>query len=178
MSDRTVNERLHRLLDRAEIQDLLFRYCRGVDRCDVEMIRSAYHPDSYDDRGYWRGNGHEFAVFIADRLMTANSATTHSVTNILIDITGDTAVSECQVRATLVRRDEPVIDVVGARYLDRLTRRDGTWRISHRTVVLDWRTTEDGSAASAPFAVGDFVRGGRRPDDPIYALLNGAALRK
>ena len=178
MSDRTSNEQMRRLLDRAEIQDLLFRYCRGVDRCDAEMIRSAYHPDSYDDRGYWRGNGHEFATFIARRLAQANSATTHSVTNILIDIIGDTATSECQVRATLARRGEPVIDVIGARYLDRLTRRDGTWRIDHRTVVLDWRTTEDGSAATAPFAVDDFVRGGRHPDDPVYALLNGTPPRK
>lgn len=178
MSDRMANHRTRILLDRAEIQDLLFRYCRGVDRCDVEMIRSAYHPDSYDDRGYWRGNGHEFATFIAERLSTANSATTHSVTNILINITGDTATSECQVRATLVRRDEPVIDVIGARYLDRLERRGEIWRISHRTVVLDWRTTEDGSATAAPFAVDDFVRGRRHPDDPVYALLGGAVPRK
>jgi hypothetical protein len=28
--------------------------------------------------------------------------------------------------------------MVGARYLDRLERRDGEWRISFRTEVIDW----------------------------------------
>jgi hypothetical protein len=172
MADRTVTEQLQVLLDRAAIHDLLLRYCRGVDRCDADMIRSTYHPDSYDDRGYWRGNGHDFATFITQRLSDANSATTHSVTNILADIDGDTATSECHVRATLVRRNEPVIDVIGARYLDRLERRSGSWRISHRAVILDWRTSEDGQQSDAPFPTENFTRGGRYPDDPVYALLD------
>ena len=43
-------------------------YCRGVDRCDEDLIRSAFHDDSYDDHGYWKGPGHELAPFLADRL--------------------------------------------------------------------------------------------------------------
>jgi hypothetical protein len=39
---------LRRLLDRAQIQDATYRYARGVDRGDVGLIRSAYHPDAYD----------------------------------------------------------------------------------------------------------------------------------
>lgn len=174
MAEQTPDERLRRLVDRAEIQDLLFRYCRGVDRCDAALVRSAYHPDSFDDRGYWRGNGHEFAAFITERLRTANSSTTHSVTNALIETVGDKAFSESYVRATLVRRDSPVVDVIGARYLDRLSRRDGTWRIEHRTVVLDWRTTETPENADGPFATDGFQRGARFPDDPVYALLDPA----
>ncbi|MCG3753994.1 nuclear transport factor 2 family protein [Amycolatopsis sp. Poz14] len=171
MSERTPTEVLRFLADRAEIQDLLYRYCRGVDRCDPALVRSAYHPDSFDERGYWRGNGHEFAVFITDRLRSANTITTHSVTNALIELTGDEATSESQVRATLVRRDSAVADVIGARYLDRLSRRGGTWRIDHRTVVLDWRTAQPGEASEAPFPTDGFQRGSQCPDDPVYALL-------
>jgi SnoaL-like domain len=32
------------LLDRAAIQDVLLRYCRGADRCDEELIRSGFDP--------------------------------------------------------------------------------------------------------------------------------------
>lgn len=159
------------LLDRFEIQDLLYRYCRGVDRCDEVLVRSAYHPDSYDDRGYWRGNGHEFATFIVERLRAANSATTHAVTNVLIEVDGDTATSESLVRATLVRRDHPAtVDIVGARYLDRLSRREGVWGIDQRLVVLDWQTTQRWEESAPPFALDQFKRGDRYPDDPVYTL--------
>lgn len=119
--DVQVNEEIQRLLDKQSIYEVLVRYCRGVDRCDEDLLRSAFHSDSYDDHGYWKGPGHELATFLADRLRNANSATTHSITNVLIELDGDLAVSESQVHATLIRRGEgPVqVDVVGARYLDR-----------------------------------------------------------
>jgi NADPH:quinone reductase-like Zn-dependent oxidoreductase len=41
--------------------------------------------------GYWKGPGHELAPFLADRLRKANSATTHSITNVLIELDGDLA---------------------------------------------------------------------------------------
>ncbi|GCE41164.1 nuclear transport factor 2 family protein [Rhodococcus sp. USK10] len=168
-----MEEILRRLVDRNEIHDVLMRYCRGVDRCDESILKSVYHHDSYDDHGYWRGNGHEFASFVAKRLMAANLSTTHSVTNVLIDIDGDSARSESQVMVTLVRRGEPtVVDLMGARYLDKLTRRDGVWRIAERTVVLDWHKCEQWQDGDSPMPLDDFRRGGRGSDDPLYDFLD------
>ncbi|MFF2108453.1 MULTISPECIES: nuclear transport factor 2 family protein [Rhodococcus] len=48
-----MNEDLKNLLDKQAITDVIHRYCRGVDRCDVEILKSVYHSDSYDDHGYW-----------------------------------------------------------------------------------------------------------------------------
>jgi hypothetical protein len=168
-----VNDPIQSLLDKQSIYEVLVRYCRGVDRCDEDLIRSAYHEDSYDDRGYWKGPGHELASFLADRLRTSNSATTHSITNVLIEVDGDVARSEAQVHATLIRRDsDPVeADVIGARYLDRLSRRAGEWRIEHRTVVLDWCKTEVWPATAPPVPIEGFARGGRRPEDPSYGWV-------
>jgi hypothetical protein len=70
--------------DRQAIHDVLMLYCRGVDRCDEDIVRAVYHADSYDDHGYWRGNGHDFAAFVTNRLREANSSTTHSVSNVLV----------------------------------------------------------------------------------------------
>ena len=49
-------------LARAEIRDAMFRYCRGVDRADRALIRSAYHPDAHDKHGKYDGPSHAFAA--------------------------------------------------------------------------------------------------------------------
>ncbi|MDH4846113.1 MULTISPECIES: nuclear transport factor 2 family protein [Pseudomonas] len=169
------------LLDKQQIYEVLATYCRGVDRCDIELVRSAYHPDSYDDHGYWAGPGWEFADFVVQRLMEANTATMHSLGNVLIDITEDgIARSEAYVTVTLVRRNTnpPKADVMGARYVDRLSKREGLWKIEERTVVLDWTKVEtwDDTAAAIPldqFAWGE--RGNRR--DPTYVMLRFSTLQ-
>jgi hypothetical protein len=58
---------------------------------------------------------------------------------------------------------------MGARYLDRLSRRDGAWRIDERTVVLDWHKTEVWASEAPPVPTEGFARGGRHPEDPVYA---------
>src|SRR5262245_17777267 len=45
------------LLDKQAIQEVLARYCRGVDRADLELLRSVYHPDAIDNHGTFNGNG-------------------------------------------------------------------------------------------------------------------------
>ena len=168
-----MEEKLRELLDKQSIYEVLVRYCRGADRCDEATIRSAYHEDSTDDHGYWRGSGYEFASFLPARLTDANSVTTHSITNVLIELDGDTARSEAQVVVNLVRRDtDPVlVDVMGARYLDRLSRRDGEWRIDERTVVLDWHNVQTWTNGNAPVPLDGFVKGARYPADPLYAFV-------
>ena len=174
-----MNDELQALLDKQSIYEVLVRYCRGVDRCDEELISSAFHTDSYDDHGYWKGPGRELAPFLADRLRKADSATTHSITNVLIELDGDLARSEAQVHATLIRRGSiPVeVDVVGARYLDRFSRRANTWRIERRTVVLDWHKTEVWPDSTAQVPTEGFVRGARSPEDPSCAVELQAGTR-
>lgn len=167
-------QELQILLDKQAIHEVLIRYCRGVDRCDVETVDSVYHEDSVDDHGYWKGAGKEFAPFVVNRLAEANSATTHSVTNVLIEVEGEKAWSESQVMVHLLRRGtDPVeTDVMGARYLDRLSRRDGEWRIDDRTVVLDWNTTYVWDGAPPPIPLDDFAKGARRGRrDPVFAFM-------
>jgi hypothetical protein len=162
------------LLDKQSIYEVLITYCRGVDRCDEALVRSVYHEDSFDDHGYWRGSGADFAPFVTRRLTAANSATTHAITNVMIELDGDSAWSESQVMATLVRKDSQPLkaDVMGARYLDRLSRREGVWRIEERTVVLDWHKTEIWAGEAPPVPTEGFARGGRYPEDPVYALID------
>ena len=34
---------------RAEIHDVLLRYCRGLDRVDMKLVRGAFHDDAWID---------------------------------------------------------------------------------------------------------------------------------
>jgi hypothetical protein len=38
-----------------QTRDACYRYCRGVDRRDVELVRSCYHPDATDHHGEYHG---------------------------------------------------------------------------------------------------------------------------
>jgi hypothetical protein len=49
--------RLQELVDRADILDCVQRYARGIDRHDVELVASCYHPDAIDDHGLYVGPG-------------------------------------------------------------------------------------------------------------------------
>jgi proline racemase len=54
MSTRDLEGRLRALEDQQAIRDVLMRYARGVDRCDLDLLKPAYHEDAYDDHGFFK----------------------------------------------------------------------------------------------------------------------------
>jgi hypothetical protein len=38
---------LEELTARTEIHDVLLRYCRGLDRVDMDLVRGAFHKDAW-----------------------------------------------------------------------------------------------------------------------------------
>ncbi len=166
---------LDSLLAKDSVRDVLMRYCRGVDRCDSELLKSCYHPDATDDHGHWKGNGHDFAEFIVGSIRTRAHHTTHSVANVLIEFDpGDpnAAQVESYALAYLRRTDEAGaewLDLFAGRYLDRFERRDQAWRIAQRVVVHDWSTsTRFDAATSFPLPMEGFTQGRRDRNDPVY----------
>ena len=167
------DDRLRPLLDRAEIHDVLMRYCRGVDRADVELLRSVYHLDSVDDHGYWSGPGQDFGEFIVGRLTADALRTTHAVANELIELDGDTARVETYVfaylwRATGADGSAEALDMFAGRYVDVFDRRDGQWRIASRTVVHDWSCTPQVLPPGIGLPLDSFVQGRRDRSDHCY----------
>lgn len=159
------------LLDRSEISDVLARYARGVDRGDWELVRACYHPDARDDHGLYRGDVDgllEFLQQLAGQLV----GTTHHLGNHLIELNGDVAHVETSCLGwyrTLGRTGAERSVAQGLRYLDRLERRDGTWAIDERVVVLDW---EHIFQAGRPSSISpDWQRGSRGTGDPSYRRL-------
>jgi hypothetical protein len=163
-----VDPELRRLADKDQIRDVLYTYCRGIDRCDEALVRSVYHPGATDDHGAFSGSGEAFAAWVIPMLLRDFSATMHTLGNILIELEGDAAHVESYFHA-YHRVPRPAGDrdlVVGGRYVDRFERRSGVWKIASRTVVLDWSRSEPASHA---WSSGDrFKRGERSKSDWVY----------
>jgi hypothetical protein len=160
---------LQQLLDEREIERGLLRYARGVDRCDEELIASAYHEDSYDEHGAFHGTGSEFAAWVVELLKKAFVSTTHRISNVTIKFEGDLAKVESYVVAYHKTKGEtPDLIIVGARYLDDFSRRGGDWRIARRIVVVDWSQV---MPVAAGFPEADYILGKRAPEDPSYGSL-------
>jgi hypothetical protein len=132
---------LQTLLDEREIGRVLLRYCRGVDRGDVEMVRDCYHPGSIDVHGRYSGDGPAFADYAVSVLSERYAATTHHIGTALIELDGDSAhVDTCFVAYHLSVEpiDQAHLYVFSGRYVDRFSRRADQWRIDARVVVRDW----------------------------------------
>jgi len=165
------------LSDRHEIRAVLERYCRAVDRGDLDLLLSVYHPDATDDHGMYSGNGHEFAHWLLAQPGRAELVTQHHLTNSTVELDGDRADAETYFVAVHRRPGPPVpVGQFGGRYLDRLERRDGAWRINERVVVHDWSVHE--IVAPEWSGLETFTCGGQAPDDPSYRILGGVAGRR
>ncbi len=159
---------LRMLADRQAITDLIYRYCRAVDRLDVALGHSVWHDDGTADYGadIYQGPGRGVIDYIcAQHRQTLNHS--HQVTNILIGLDGDRADSESYHFACLrIAAGAGVKQIsVWGRYLDTWSRRDGRWGLDRRLTIRDFDEIRD----VTPLA--DHHVGQRDRTDPSYAVL-------
>jgi hypothetical protein len=136
---------LETLIAKDEIYDALVRYCRGIDRRDADLVRSAYHEDAADNHGYTVVERGWDLAELADRDNPEGfpqewESTSHLLTNVLIRVEGDVASSEGYYTATMrCRHDDGRYNLVSiGRYIDRWERRDGgPFKIASRIVITD-----------------------------------------
>ncbi len=158
--------------DRLAIMDVLCRYARGIDRCDLDTLLGVWWPGATADFGQGIGDAAEWSTATVAALK-AMLRTQHMLGNMIIDITGDRADSETYCRAYHEAEtfDGRVEIVVGGRYLDVLEKRGGAWRILTRRYVMDWNTNTPSTARWDEGLYATLTRrGGRFPDDPLYTL--------
>ena len=166
---------LEEVVAQQAISELGCRYARGVDRGDPEIIRSAFHDDAAIVSGAFNGPAVEFATAIGQLLDETSTRVAHTVTNHWIDIDGDNAVGESYVVAFQgTKGDSPQNVMTGGRYIDRYERRNGEWKISHRTFVMDWTNSADSKDLMGLGMFEDMVKGERGKGDPVYAFWQAA----
>ena len=146
LSDR--ERRVSDMLDRQEITECLHRYTRGVDRCDAELIESAYAPDALDYHGVVDGSVADFLAYFLPQ-QPQRAVCQHYLTNIAIELDGDQAHCESYYLVASRPADSYEMLLSGGRYVDRLVRGDDGWGIAVRVVLSEWLVTADGSGSAA-----------------------------
>jgi len=164
----SVSVELENLLSKQAITEAIYRYCRSMDRIDVELGYSVWHEDAIADYGaVFSGTGKGFIDWVSDfhRGIVSHH---HQVSNILITVEKNNAISESYVTVALFLNDSEkgLMQVRGrGRYLDKWSFKDNRWAIDKRQFVLDFATI-------AP-AVEETPRWGKRDKtDPSYLLSN------
>jgi SnoaL-like domain len=182
-------------VDRQAIADLLPRYCRGIDRCDLELMQSVFWADARARYGIYDGEAIAFAKLTINTVREGCHATMHFLGNSAIEVTGDHGVGETYVMAyhslssmsrvsTLLEDpafaaakdveklvDGPCSFVVGSRYLDRFRRSGSEWRIQERSYVWDWCERGPANLLSQGSSASRLLIGRRDSSDPSYALF-------
>jgi hypothetical protein len=136
-------DKVQALVDRGEILDCLHRYARGMDRHDRAMVRSVYHDGAIDVHGSQAFVVEDFIDW-AFAYHDTQLHHQHFVTNVSIELDGDTAHAECYYLFVGRYPDrETPLTVAGGRYVDRFERKDGRWAISTRVCTAEWRTVSE-----------------------------------
>jgi hypothetical protein len=163
---------LAELLAERDIRAVVLRYARGIDRLDLELVRSCYWPEATDVHGPFTGTRDEFVDWVGP-LLQRQTMTMHHLANVLIDLSGDVAAVETYgvaYHAGGKAGDLRWNYAAGFRYVDRFERRDGEWRIADRVTVVEWVTPWDKDVERTA-VFGDRSR--RDTTDPVYAALRG-----
>jgi hypothetical protein len=161
--------RLERLAERQDILDCLLRFSRGMDRFDRELFLSSFHPDAVIAAGVFVGGPVALYDWASALHQQGQVATHHNLLNCHCEIDGDIAHTETYYLFVGRNRDDTNW-IAGGRYIDRLERRNGVWRIALRTNVIEW----SGMVPTMPLPFSDVpdIHGNGAParseDDPSY----------
>ncbi|GAA4895985.1 nuclear transport factor 2 family protein [Ferrimonas pelagia] len=167
--------KLKQLLDRQEIVALVNDYCNAADRHDQEKMRSLYHPDALDDHGsFFSGLAMEF-IDMLPQIQAPMAILHHNVTTVNIKLDGDRAEGEIYILAFhQINTDEGPMDLlIGGRYFDKYSKREGLWKFSHRAVVADWANLHPRSIVNLdnPIIKGSLI-GKPGTADPSYEFFS------
>jgi len=170
------------LEDKDAIRDLVAIYAHAVDRRRWDLMEQLFHPEARFVFGPVAGNWRDFVVQ-ARAIIDPCIATQHQLGQVLIAPDGaDGAIAETYMRAmhtvpagyplpeVFPDRGEEYAAIIAGRYVDRLVRHHGQWRIIERTGIYDWRefrTLGEASLATVPQS----ARGAHDDTDPAWPVV-------
>lgn len=176
---------IEELTARVEIHDVLLRYCRGLDRIDMSLVRGAFHPDAWVHfpASLHRGSVDGFVDFLAGE-MPRFVRTMHNLGNSLIEFDGP-KVAHVETYLNADHQGSEQHHWKGetvklwARYLDRFEQRDGVWLIARRRMQVDWmfRYPTEGWFDDHPDASGG-TRDGSDPSVEPVAGFGGSPVSR
>jgi len=155
------------LIAKDEIRELALLYSRGVDRKDIDLLRTLYAKDATDHHGnHYSGDADGYLRFL-EKAFPHMRYSGHHICNHLICVDGDQGEGEVYALAYHLIPDGKggvLEDFAAVRYIDRYRRQNGRWLFAKRVVAFDLRSVRPvptPEAASPPPA-----------QDPSYTTLS------
>jgi SnoaL-like domain len=139
------------LLDRTAILDCINKHARGCDRHDIELITAAYHHDGVDEHGAAVNSGPDYGRWANNTHAETSIVHTHNITTHACEIDGDMAHAESYAIVVLIGVDGASAQFITGRYIDRLERRDGQWRIAVRRSTVEGMFLADARVLQSKF---------------------------
>ena len=135
----SLEQTVRRLADKDEIRDCLYRYARGIDRIERDLIESAFHDGAVIEFGKLFSGSLQDFLDVSISVQKRQTQCQHIIGNILIELDGDVArVESYEVARHKTPMGDRVVDMVlCTRFLDRFERRNSRWGIVSRRKVLD-----------------------------------------
>ena len=136
--------------DRTEIQNLAGRYSHALDNGIPEAWAEVWTEDGVMEmvtQERWITGDELRALAVPGG---GDAQARHMPSTFVIDGAGDEASMSSYV--TVVRCDDPAKIVFQGRYMDRLRRVGGAWKIAHRTILTDWIEPATAEQVRAPAA--------------------------
>ena len=166
-----MDARLQEMLDHFEIRKTLAQYCHGCDRGDELRMAGVYSEGSWDDHGPLKAPGPEFARVMMRTILSDTTTLYHLLGQSLVRVDGDQAGAETYFFAIsqMTREDGvPLCNQLGGRFVDKLVRENGIWKIKHRTAVRDWTIS---LPIDADWEAKSLRQGQRSNSDPSFEVL-------
>lgn len=125
--------------DITAIRALVAAYGERIDTGDLDGVAELFR------HGAWRSGTRRLEGFDAVRAVyddvilydDGTPSTHHVMSNLVVEVDGDTARSRCTFTVLQARPDVPLRAVLVGRYHDEFVRVDGRWRFRVRTIHAD-----------------------------------------
>jgi hypothetical protein len=165
----TIEAKLNDLLDRQAIYQCLQRTSRGNDRFDKDLIVGGYHDDGVHELGSKQISGQEYGDHANHAHASISETNLHNITMHSCEIDGDIAHTESYVIGLFTDKGAEMSRMLAGRYIDRLEKRGGEWRIALRRATVE--VALEGKAilpnGQTPPGTG-YLKGNRDRTDPSY----------
>lgn len=125
--------------------------------------------EGIDEHGVVINSGAQYGAWANETHAATTQVHTHNLTTHACEIDGDTAHAESYVIVVLLSNDGRSAQFISGRYVDRLERRNGDWRIALRRSTVEVMFGADASVLqSSFFKEQGYLKGTRGRDDLSY----------
>lgn len=120
--------------------DLAYRYAKGCDRKDQQLILSCFTKTAELTSPIATQKGHKDIGTIPAILEQMFEATQHRVTNVYVEIEGNTARGEtyCNACHLICKEGQRSIEEWAIRYQDEYSLSTNGWQYTRRELIVDW----------------------------------------